>query len=256
MAAIIARDEKKVLLFDAVLGLPNCDVYFGVEVGCTIGHVVRDGRELRDAILPTKQGVDLISGGSGWRELALLDHGQIDRLVESLRQISEDYDHVVIDCSTGFGERVFPFLLLSDAVMLVTSGDATSLMDGYAVLKNAWDLKSDLKAGVVINHAVNELHGRGLAKELQTVVGQFLSQPLEHWATVRHDANVLRACAERRPFADAYPTSAASQDLIDAANAAMGSLANLEVEPESESVLDKLRSVFGKKTTDEHAEAA
>jgi flagellar biosynthesis protein FlhG len=255
IAAIIAGDQKRVLLFDGNLGLPNCDVYSGVEVGCTLGHIVRDGRELRDAVVPTKAGFDLISGGSGWKELAQLEGAEIDALVGDLMVLADTYDHVLIDCAPGVGNRVFPFLRASQGLMVVTTSEAASLMDGYALLKNAWDVNPSLSAGLVVNHVGSPAQGRGVASEVQGIVGQFLSQELEYWGSVRHDSLVARACAERRIFSSAFPTAGPSQDLVDAANAIMG--LGVEAEATEEiSMLGRIKSVFGKKIEDSEDKAA
>lgn len=243
LATIIARDEKKVLLVDANFGLPNVDLYCGLEMGCTLGHVIRDGRELRDAIMTTDAGLDVLSGGSGWRELSLLDSAGVTELVDSIVGFASDYDHVIFDCPSGFGDRVNPILLASDGLMLVTLGDAASLMNTYGMLKSSWDLKTELVAGVVVNRVPGVIQGKQIAREVQGIVGQFLSRELQYWGSVREDALVQKACAERRPFAEKYQTAGASQDLIDAANCVMGG----EVDETKEvSFLGKLKSKFGK----------
>lgn len=255
VASIMARDEKRVLVFDGNLGLPNCDVYSGVEVGCSLGHIVRDGRELRDAVVPTRAGFDLISGGSGWKELAQIDASAVELLVADLMVLADTYDHVIIDCAPGLGDRVFPFLMACDGVMIVTTTSAASLMDGYAVLKNAWDVKPELKAGVVVNKVVTAAQGKQVATEVQGIVGQFLSQSLDYWGSVRQDVTVDRCCAERKVFASAFEKSPASQDLIDAANCIMG-LGLEEESGEEVSMLGKLKTAFSKKSEDGDAEKA
>lgn len=254
VASIISRDEKRVLLFDGNLGFSNCDIYSGVELACTLGHVVRDNRELRDAVMPTVAGFDLISGGSGWSELALLDRAGIEKLVANLKAFSADYDHVVIDCGTGLGDRMLPYLEIADAAMLVTSGEATSLMDSYALIKNIWETKPDLVGGLVVNQVAHLAQGKTVGKEMKGIVGQFLSKEIQLWGSVRHDTHVLKACADRKVFAHCSKLAPASQDLIDIANTIMG-LETPEV-VEEVSMLGKIKSVFGKKAEADSEEVA
>ncbi len=244
LATILAKDEKKVLLFDANLALPNCDMYLGLDLGCTIGHVVRDHRELRDAVATTNSGVDLISGGSGWKELALLTEQELEALIQQVVEFGKSYDFVLFDCAPGLGSRVYQFLQHSDACLLVTTGDATSLLDSYALLKTAWELKSNLEVGLVVNHVANAAQGIQLSQEIRTIVGQFLSRDVAYWGSVRHDVTVARSCAERRAFAEANPLCHASQDLVDTANALMGEKVSEEIEL---SMLEKLKGKYAKK---------
>lgn len=250
MAGIIARDGKSCLLFDANLGLPNCDLYCGIEAGCTIGHIVRDGRDLRDAITQLDSGADLISGGSGWKELTQLDAAGVEALAAKVMDLAKGYDHVLIDCAPGVGPRIAPFLAISNGFLLLTSSEPASLTDAYAAAKSAWDANPQLSGGFAVNQSATSAQGRAVANDFKGVVGQFLSREIDLWGVVRHDPHVARACAERKPFAEAYPLAPASQDTIDLANAAMG--VKTEEAPET-SMLDKLKSAFGKKEAESEA---
>lgn len=216
-------EGRKVLLFDADFGLPNADVTMGVEVGCTLGHVVRERRELRDAVTATPWGVDLISGGSGWPELAGLGASGIGELLAGLSALGSGYDHVVVDTAPGVGARVQPLLEAADLNLLVVTPDATALMDGYAVLKCLWSARPGARAGLVVNQVDGEEQGRHVAKQLRTIVGQFLSQDLSHCGTVRRDGHVGKALRERRPFAKGYPHCAASLGIDEVAECSMKS---------------------------------
>lgn len=253
LATILAKDEKKVLLFDANLSLANCDMYFGLDIGCTLGHVVRDHRDLRDAIVTTPSGVDVISGGSGWKELALMSDDEVAVLVAQVLEFGKGYDYVIFDCAPGVSTRLFQFLSNCDSCLLVATGEATSLMDTYSLLKTAWEIKPALEVGIAMNHVASAAQGRQLAQEVQTIVGQFLSRELLYWGCVRHDITVARCCAERRAFAESHPLCHASQDLVDTANAIMG-----EAVPEvmEQSMLEQLKGKFLKKSSSEEELAA
>ncbi len=238
-AVILARDEKRVLLFDGNLALPNCDLYSGVDVGCTIGHVVRDSRELRDAVTRAPAGFDLISGGSGWPELAHASEEAVAGLIAGLHSVASEYDHVLIDLPAGVGPRVFPFLTASDAAVLVLDGGAASIIDGYALVRTAWTSSPDLEVGLVVNRVACHTVGKGLAKQFQSIVGQYLSKEVRHWATVREDSQVGKFCDLRRAFAEAAPLSPAAQDLIDAVNVIEGGEADPVVQT---SMLERLKS--------------
>lgn len=253
LACVLAEHQKKVLLFDGDLGLANADVVMGVEIGCTLGHVIRDGRELRDAVTASRHGVDVISGGSGWLELENLDLGAMAHLVTQLQALAKNYDFVVVDTSPGWGGRVMPFLLPATHMVLVTTPDATSLMDAYALLKAVWVQNESLAAGLVVNMADSELHGDQIAKQVQAVVAQFLSQPLPHIGTVRRDGKVVSATRQRTPFVKMFASSKVTSDLESVAEFFLDPS---EVEAEPESMLEKLKLVFSKKSDEDEAEAA
>ena len=64
---------KKVLLFDADLGLANINVMLGVIPKYNLYHVVKGTKKLNDIVIKTPEGLDLIAGASGYSILANLN---------------------------------------------------------------------------------------------------------------------------------------------------------------------------------------
>jgi flagellar biosynthesis protein FlhG len=70
LAATLARQGKKVLVGDCDLGLDNIDIMLGINPALTLKDVVLGNLHLRDVIISTKGGFDLIPASSGVREMA------------------------------------------------------------------------------------------------------------------------------------------------------------------------------------------
>ncbi|MGV8058458.1 MAG: AAA family ATPase [Smithellaceae bacterium] len=112
LAAVLARQGKKVLVADCDLGLANIDVMLGINPALNLKDVVFGNKHLRDVIVPTKGGFDLIPASSGVREMAQLLYEKIQNIKDMLLEI-EGYDLILLDTGAGIAEVVLQFNLLA-----------------------------------------------------------------------------------------------------------------------------------------------
>lgn len=250
----LAEDGHKVLLFDSDFGLSNLETMTGVELSTTLAHLVRDDRALSDGVVSTRYGFDVIGGGSGSPEMVGLSDAATGRLFDQLVELGARYDYVIVDAGPGLGSAVLKGAEVATEVVLVTTPDATSLTDAYAVVRALGDLKPALPISMVVNRAANEAHGERVAKSLQSIFGQFLSKDVRFLGAVREDPTVGISLAEGRLVTQAHEKSGASQDLFDVATTLIS-----EGEAsggEEISILDRIKRAFGKVEEDSHDEAA
>src|SRR5690554_1466568 len=77
----------RVMLFDADLGLSNVDVMLGLTPAEELTEVLRRGAPLERCLMEGPLGLQVISGGSGFYELANLSDDRLARLVAQLAQL-------------------------------------------------------------------------------------------------------------------------------------------------------------------------
>ena len=87
LATSLAAKGRRVVLFDADLGLANAEVLLNVDPSCTVLDVLDGRKTMRQVIQESAGGVSLISGGSGVAKLADLSEFERARLVESLDEL-------------------------------------------------------------------------------------------------------------------------------------------------------------------------
>lgn len=259
MAYGLADEGKKVLLFDADFGLSNVETVAGIDVPCTVGHIVRDDRPLSDAVTSTKAGFDVIAGGTGFESLVGISAEKSASLLDELGKIGADYDFVLVDAGPGIGSTVLACLAKADELIIVTTPDPTGLTDAYAVVKVANDRHAEMPICFVVNRAANEAHGEKVANGLKSVLGQFLSRDVRFLGSVRDDKTVDVALNNAKLVTIGQPKSGASQDIFDVTYAFLrGEEAGAS---EELSILDRIKAVFGKggsgeSESDEHDLAA
>jgi flagellar biosynthesis protein FlhG len=100
LATTLAKRGKKVLVVDCDLGLANIDIMLGMNPQLTLQDVIFGKLELKDVIIPTKGGFDLIPSSSGVREMAQLLFEKIE-LIKTMILSFTDYDLILLDTGAG-----------------------------------------------------------------------------------------------------------------------------------------------------------
>jgi flagellar biosynthesis protein FlhG len=256
LAISLAEHGHKVLLVDADLGLANLDILLGLKPHYTLKHVLLDGVSLSEAVLSGPEGVDVVTGGSGVRELATLDRQKLDGLLDSLLETGSKYDFVVFDTASGVGENVTVFLTRSDRVLIVASPDPTSIIDAFATAKVLFGEKADADAALVVNMADDDLHGKTVFNRFKAIVGQFMNRDVALAGVISYDENVRKATRARQPFILKFPKTTASRQ-IDALVEWMVDPPEARADNEAVSPLQRMRQVFSafKKSEDKPEEA-
>ena len=133
LAKILSDHGRKVLLIDADLG--NADI--SNKLAMFPEHTLMDFLEgeisLKEIIMPTALGFDLIGGSSGEFRLANINYVQRSKFIRNFNKISQDYDVTIFDLSAGIGSAVMDFALATDEVVVVTTPQ--DIIAGYACIK-------------------------------------------------------------------------------------------------------------------------
>jgi flagellar biosynthesis protein FlhG len=186
LAATLARQGKKVLVVDCDLGLANIDIMLGINPVLTLKDVVFGNLHLRDVIVSTKGGFDLIPASSGVREMAQLLFEKIQIIKDMLLEF-EEYDLILLDTGAGIAEVVLQFNLLAGRNIVVINRELTSLTDAYAMVKVMYQVFGRQSFSVVTNNIISEQEGLGIFKNIDTISRRFLGFPLNYLGHVLQD---------------------------------------------------------------------
>jgi flagellar biosynthesis protein FlhG len=258
LAVSLAEHGHKVLLFDADLGLASLDLILGLRPETSLGNVLRDGADLVTAVVPGPEGVDVVSGGSGFKELADLPAEQVEELVSKSQSLGSRYGYVVYDTASGIGQNAMAFLKASKRVLIVATPEASTILDAFATAKVLFESDPTASVSLIVNMAEDERQGAIVFERFKAIVGQFLNKDVSLAGVIVWDEQVANATRDHSPFILKYPKCKASRQLDALAEWLIGE-PEAEEEPADErvSLLKKMRSVFAvfKKTEPEVEEA-
>jgi flagellar biosynthesis protein FlhG len=205
IATSFAMDGKKVLVVDCDLGLANMDVLLGVSPRFTLQDIVFGDRSVRDVIISTKAGFDLIPATSGVKEMAQLLYEKLQLMKSALESIFVEYDQVILDTGAGISEVVLQFNLFAPKNIIVLNKEPTTLTDAYAVIKLMHQRFGRHSFGIIVNSARDEKEASRTFGHMDSVCRQFLGFPLNYLGYIINDGAVPRSILNREILVHASP---------------------------------------------------
>jgi len=131
----LCKAGKRVLIFDADLGLGNLDVLLGLTPRYNLSHVLEGQKRLSDIVISGPGQLKILPASSGIQELTRLTHSQKMNLYTDLNVLLADYDIVLIDTAAGISSNVLYFNASANEIMVVVTPEPTSITDAYALMK-------------------------------------------------------------------------------------------------------------------------
>lgn len=206
LAVQLASEGQRVLLADLDLALANAHVFVRLQPAATIAHAHSGERALEECVVRAVGGFDLLAAESGELAWARDDEQRCARVLNTLADLSKNYDIILGDTASGIGQDVLGFAAAADRVMIVTTPDPAALTDAYGLIKaidaHAREHNLDLPTPeLVLNQVDSADQADGLATRLRGVCERFLvrSPRLAGW--LPRSALVGASIAAQRPFA-------------------------------------------------------
>ena len=200
LATAFTTLKKKVLLVDADLGLANADILLGVNPEYTLQDAVFKGMSLKDVVVSTPYGVDLLAASSGGKDMLNLGEARMVNFIEELITFAADYDVLLFDCSAGINNSVTSFIAAAPQSILVATPQPTSMMDVYALMKviNRENISDDV--GLLINMARDDKQGMLAYKKLSELAASYLSLKISSVGTIPSSTKAPLALRARMPL--------------------------------------------------------
>ncbi|OMF36791.1 cobyrinic acid a,c-diamide synthase [Paenibacillus sp. FSL H8-0548] len=209
-ALSLQRLGKKVLVFDADIGMANIDVLMGVSSTYNLYHLLKQEKTIWEIVQEGPEGINFIAGGSGFRDLMDLSAEQLDLFTEEISKLHGKYDIILFDTGAGLSKETVKFITAAQETIVVTTPEPTSITDAYALIKMVKGMDLDVQFKLVVNRATDYREGKQTADKISLVTERFLQSNLPHLGILPDDPNVSKAVKRQIPFTVAYPGTEAS----------------------------------------------
>lgn len=151
LGAVFAKEfNKKILLVDANFSGANLGLHFGiVKPKKTINDALKNKCDIEEAIIHQDDNLDIIP--------AALLYTKINPFVlkKKLQTIKDKYDIIILDSSPNLDNEILSTMIASDALLVVTSTDHTTLSCTMHATKIAKRKKVPI-IGLVLNGVRNK----------------------------------------------------------------------------------------------------
>jgi flagellar biosynthesis protein FlhG len=217
LAIAMRRLGRKVLVFDADLGLSNIDVLLHLAPRYNIQHLLSGEKGLEEIIIEGPLGIKILPASSGIQELTFLDEFQRLKIMESFEIYNGEVDVLLIDTSAGISENVAFFCTSSEEIVVITSPEPTAITDAYALIKVLFTRYQEKDFKIVVNSVKDPEEGFEIFKRLSIASERFLHISLSYLGSIPYDEAVRKAVMAQRSFVDLYPNSPASRSILEMA---------------------------------------
>ena len=209
----LAKAGKKVVIFDADLGLANIDVILGSIPKYTLVDLMETDLPIEKVMSEGPEGIRIISGASGIEGLIDMSEANIHRLTARFSEVSRYADFILIDTGAGISKSVLSFVIAAQEVLVISTPEPTSITDAYAVIKAIGNQERDKSIQLLINKVRDPKEGREVYRKLHRVGKEFLGMELGLLGFIREDPQVVKAVYSQNPFVVQFPGCYAAKDV-------------------------------------------
>jgi len=214
MALALSRKGRKVLIFDADMGLGNIHILLGLAPRFNVGHVLTGAKRLGEILLEGPNGIKILPASTGNKKYSELTAEEKLVLKAELEAAQDDFDYILFDIGAGISANVMFFCSAAQDVVVVASPEPTSFSDAYALMKV---LSRDYKVRtfrLVVNSCRDGTEATAIHRRLVMVADKFaLGIRIDFLGHVAHDPSVPQAVRRQRLFSDLFPGAEASKDV-------------------------------------------
>lgn len=211
LAIAYAKLGKRVVLMDADLGLANVNVVLGIIPKYNLYHLIRKQKTMKEIIVETPYGIQIVAGASGFAKIANLDDEERTHFITELSDLSSA-EVIIIDTSAGVSNNVLSFVAAADEVLIVTTPEPTAITDAYGIIKIiATEIDNlGLSLKLIVNRVKSVTEGKRVAERVINIAGQFLNLKVDYLGYVYDDPSVGQSVLRQKPFLAADPKGKAS----------------------------------------------
>ena len=240
MGITLHKKGKKVLIFDADIGMGNDDVLMGVLPRYNVFDLL-EGKDINEVVVEGPYGINLLPGGSGINYIENLEEEERLAFIEKLTSLDE-YDYIFIDTGAGINKNVLAFIACSEETIVITTPEPTSLTDAYSLIKATDHFKLTNTANVIVNRAFSIKDGEETYNKLKRAVEKFLTIKVNYLGSISEDRKLVEGVRAQVPFTILHPKCDASRSIERISNKLIG---NASVENMgAEGLFKKLFSLF------------
>ena len=198
------------LVVDCDLGLANVDIMLGVNPRKNLKDAILGDADIRDVLIQTKAGFDLLPASSGIKEMAHLLYENIEKLKEIMTRISQGYDYVFLDIGAGISESVLQLNAFATRNFVVVNRELTSVADAYAMMKTIYRTFGKEAFEIIINSVQSDDEGLNVFNHIDSICKKFLNFSPRCLGFIPFDEAVSRSIMKQTVLVRLFPKSKAA----------------------------------------------
>ncbi|MDI9571138.1 MAG: MinD/ParA family protein [Pseudomonadota bacterium] len=224
LAYALSVMNRKVMIMDADMGLANVDIVLGLAPKYNLFHVLTGEKSLQDIIVRGPGGITILPASSGIEAMADLAKGYKLALLDELNALKERPNFMLVDTAAGIAGNVTYFNLAAKEIVVVTSPEATSMTDAYALMKILYQNYARKRFRLIVNMVKHQGEAMEVFKRLRHAMDRFLNIQIELLGYVLYDEKFKEVIKRQKALTELYPHSPASKCIYGIAEKVCGEI--------------------------------
>lgn len=196
----LALQKKETLLLDADLGMANSHILLGINPKFSLDDFISGNSSIDDVITSTKDNLKFISGGSAINNLLNLSNLERHKIIQSFNSLRRKPEYMLIDVGAGAEASSMSFMASSNKVIIILTGEPTSFIDAYSLIKAAFLDYKMTNFGIIINMAISKVQAKLNFDKFEAITQKFLDVNLKFMGHVPASQRIRNSIIARRPI--------------------------------------------------------
>ena len=203
----LTKMGKKVVLFDTDFGMANAHILLGTNPKRTAADFLQGRAGLDSIFSEGPSNLRFIAGGSGLLELLNLDNHARYKMLQSLSDLENEIDYLVVDTPAGASESTLFFASAVTVPLVVLVAEPTSFLDAYALIKAAHIEKNLQNFSVVVNMSEGSAAAKSNFDKFFEICRRFLDVNLHYAGMIPLSHAIRKSIVKRVPIVTGQPSS-------------------------------------------------
>lgn len=201
IAATMARQGNRVLIFDTDLGLANMDVAFGVRPEKTILDFINGSCPIQDIIVEVHKNIYLLPATSGISDMDSIEPAIRMGIINAFNELEREFDVLLIDSAAGVSATAMSFVAAANKVVIVVNNDILSITDSFAMIKSLYK-NEGVSQFELITNKMSAGKSEEIYMKLKKAMARFVpNTKIELVGNIEYSEQIIKSLNEQTPVA-------------------------------------------------------
>ncbi len=197
LALSLALQNKETLLLDADLGMANAHILLGINPKYSLEDFVTGNSSMDKVTTPINKNLKFVSGGNAINNLLNLSDLERHKIIKSFDDLKNKPEFMLIDVGAGAETSSMTFMASSDKIIVVITGEPTSFIDAYTLIKTSYlDYKMN-NFGIIVNMASSPMQAKLNFDKFQSITQKFLDVNLKYVGQIPNSQKIKNSIISR-----------------------------------------------------------
>ena len=215
LALCLSLQNKETLLLDADLGMANAHILLGINPKHSLEDFVAGNLSIDKVITTTSNKLKFVSGGNAINSLLNLSDLERHKIIKSFNDINKKPEFMLIDVGAGAESSSMTFMASADKVLVVLTGEPTSFIDSYTLIKTAFlDYKMN-NFGIIVNMSLSPDQAKLNFDKFQSITQRFLDVNLQYLGYIPNSQKIKNSIISRKAIMSSMNNNAERKAFSD-----------------------------------------